>query len=85
MILRMSNVDKHQTLHTSAVQAHAPSYVRYEPTGYIAILKKSFKKPGTIVKTAMSWAVLSGTREIVIGLWPGAAPNELPELSPERK
>ena len=49
-LLRMSNVDKHRTLHTTAFNAGAPQYVRYEPAGYMAILKKQFKKPGSVVK-----------------------------------
>jgi len=49
-LLRMSNVDKHQTLHTSAVQAHAPSSVVYEPPGFIAITKKTWESPTTIVE-----------------------------------
>lgn len=49
-LLRMSNVDKHQNLHTSAVKAHAPASVAYEPYGYIAVMKKQFAKPGTLCK-----------------------------------
>ncbi len=127
-LLRMSNVDKHQTLHASAVQAHAPTYVRYEPEGYVAIMRRAFKKPGTIVNTHRELGrvqrriikhpppdvhvqlrirgvaemvfseagrppiasvddlgkIINCARELVIGLWPGAAPKELPEVGPDR-
>jgi hypothetical protein len=49
-LLRMSNVDKHQTLHAATVSVATPFIVRYEPTGFMSILDKKFKKPGTIVQ-----------------------------------
>jgi hypothetical protein len=49
-LLRMSNVDKHRTLHSTAFTARAPEYVRYEPAGYMAISKKQFRKPGTVIQ-----------------------------------
>jgi hypothetical protein len=49
-LLRMSNVDKHRTLHAAAIRTSAPTRVFYQPEGYVMILKKTLTKPGTLVK-----------------------------------
>lgn len=48
---RMSNVDKHRTLHVAAIRASTPTRVVYEPRGYMTILKKQFVRAGTLVQT----------------------------------
>jgi hypothetical protein len=50
LLLRMSNIDKHRALHAAAVSVASPGTVLYEPPGYVAILEKKLKKPGTIVQ-----------------------------------
>ncbi len=49
-LLRMSNVDKHRTLHAAAIRTSAPTRIVYEPPGYIAIAKRILTKPGTLVE-----------------------------------
>ena len=49
-LLRMSNVDKHRTIHLAAMNVRPPAYVRYEPPGFFKILKQSMKRPGAEVK-----------------------------------
>lgn len=50
-LLRISNVDKHQSLHTAMVKAGKPDFVRFEPSGYKAIVKKKIVKTGTMVNS----------------------------------
>ena len=50
-LLRMSNVDKHRTLHVVSVSAHAPHTARYEPAGYVTAMKTRFVKPGVLVQS----------------------------------
>lgn len=49
-LLRMSNVDKHQSLHSSVIYARPPTLVSYEPAGYLKATKREWARPGSECK-----------------------------------